>query len=276
MLPNDEFKNSGAEFWSTIRYLSQAIGYSKQKRIISYDQDSVINALKKIGMDIKTLESKSVNDESFIDHLVSYSLFRSNILNETVKNNLLSIDQIKDIFNDLKKRKSEYKCPFKWNLQGGKKRHEAFFTCSINMLIELSIGEQECNYDPQQLCVFSDEGQVYQVLSRRLDGAIPDVYNPQIIWEIKEYYNTTSFGSRVADGIYESVLDGLELNLARASGATHCKHLLFVDGYSTWWDKGKPYLCRIIDALNSGLIDEVIFGKEILTRIPEIFGEQHI
>ena len=30
-------------------------------------------------------------------------------------------------------------------------------------------------------------------------------------WEIKEYYGTTTLGSRVADGVYETMLDGLEL-----------------------------------------------------------------
>ena len=30
------------------------------------------------------------------------------------------------------------------------------------------------------------------------------------LWEIKEYYYTTTFGSRVADGVYETLLDGLE------------------------------------------------------------------
>jgi hypothetical protein len=48
------------------------------------------------------------------------------------------------------------------------------------------------------------------------------------------------------------------------------KHYLFVDAYKTWWQDGRSYLCRMIDMINMGLVDEVIFGKEALTRIPEI------
>ena len=46
--------------------------------------------------------------------------------------------------------------------------------------------------------------------------------------------------------------------------------LLFVDDYHTWWQQGKSYLCRIIDMLHMGLVDEVLFGREVLTRWPEI------
>ena len=35
--------------------------------------------------------------------------------------------------------------------------------------------------------------------------------DPLAVWEIKEYYYTTTFGSRVADGVYETLLDGMEL-----------------------------------------------------------------
>lgn len=48
-------------------------------------------------------------------------------------------------------------------------------------------------------------------LARRVEGAFPSPVNPVAVWEIKEYYYTTTFGSRVADGVYESLLDGMEL-----------------------------------------------------------------
>ena len=38
------------------------------------------------------------------------------------------------------------------------------------------------------------------------------------------------------------------------------------------WIDGKSYLCRIIDILNSGLVDEVIVGKEVFTRWPELLS----
>ena len=70
--------------------------------------------------------------------------------------------------------------------------------------------------------------------------------NPIAIWEIKEYYYTTTFGSRVADGIYETLLDGAELEDLLKMGRT-VRHHPFVDGHRTWWKDGKPYLCRIVD-----------------------------
>jgi hypothetical protein len=33
------------------------------------------------------------------------------------------------------------------------------------------------------------------------------------------------------------------------------------------------YLCRMIDILNMGYVDEIIFGREVLTRLPEVARE---
>ena len=55
-----------------------------------------------------------------------------------------------------------------------------------------------------------------------------------------------------------------------------CYHYLFVDAKYTWWDCGKSYLCRLIDMMYMGYVDEVIFGKEIETRIPEIVKDWNL
>ena len=47
-------------------------------------------------------------------------------------------------------------------------------------------------------------------------------------------------------------------------------HVFFLDAYKTWWVDGKSYLCRIVDILNSGLVDEVIVGREVLDRWPKL------
>lgn len=109
-----------------------------------------------------------------------------------------------------------------------------------------------------------------RTLSRRYDGAYPSVDNPIAVWEIKEYYGTTTFGSRVADAVYETLLDGHELKELRASEGVHVRHYLIIDDRFTWWECGKSYLCRIVDALHMGMVDEVIFGREVLTRWPSI------
>jgi hypothetical protein len=94
--------------------------------------------------------------------------------------------------------------------------------------------------------------------------------NPVAIWEIKEYYFTTTFGSRIADGVYETQLDGMELEELEASEGVTVQHLLIVDSHYTWWGGGKSYLCRIVDMLHMGHVDEVLFGYEAVERLPWI------
>lgn len=138
------------------------------------------------------------------------------------------------------------------------------------MIVESNASGLPCDYDPHQLTVITKDNLPLRTLARRVDGAFPRSVNPIAIWEIKEYYYTTTFGSRVADGIYESLLDGLELEELRENEGIQIKHYLIVDAYDTWWKQGKSYLCRIIDMLHMGYIDEAIFGREVIERLPEL------
>ena len=154
----------------------------------------------------------------------------------------------------------------------------AYLTAIINILAEKTIREAglfndgKCfNDDPRSLLYAIDQyGFIAGVSSRRMDGAYPDVINPKIVWEIKEYYYTTSFGSRIADGIYETRLDGHEIREFSYRIHRPITHVMFVDGATAWWRDGKSYLCRLVDMLNEGLVDEIIVGKEVLTRWPEV------
>lgn len=103
-----------------------------------------------------------------------------------------------------------------------------------------------------------------------MDGAYPGIVDPISVWEIKEYYGTTTFGSRVADGVYETMLDGQEFLEVKIQEERKINHYLVVDDRFTWWTKGKSYLCRIVDILNMGLVNEVLFGNEVISRWPEI------
>ncbi|MEO8960291.1 MAG: hypothetical protein ABI325_00310 [Ginsengibacter sp.] len=73
------------------------------------------------------------------------------------------------------------------------------------MLIESNCNGMPCDYNPSELTAITENGFPVRTLSRRVDGAFPNIINPHAIWEIKEYYYTTTFGSRVADGVYESL-----------------------------------------------------------------------
>lgn len=132
--------------------------------------------------------------------------------------------------------------------------------------------KQHCNYDPRTLTTVTRNKRPLRTLARRVDGAYPGPVDPIAIWEIKEYYYTTTFGSRVADGIYETLLDGIELEELRSVGP-HVRHYLFVDGYKTWWKDGKSYLCRLVDSLHMGYVDEVLFGREVPDEIPRMTKE---
>jgi len=45
------------------------------------------------------------------------------------------------------------------------------------------------------------------------------------------------------------------------------------DAKFTWWDCGKSYLCRLIDMLHMGYVDEILFGKEVLEGVPRLAKE---
>jgi hypothetical protein len=141
------------------------------------------------------------------------------------------------------------------------------------MLVEQAIGVCPCNYNPQVLTTITRDGVPVRTLSRRFDGAFPSCVNPVAIWEIKEYYNTTTFGSRVADGVYETLVDGMELEELFEHEKINVQHVLMVDDEFTWWVKGRSYLCRIIDMLHMGYLDEALFGYEVIERLPSIAKE---
>jgi hypothetical protein len=159
------------------------------------------------------------------------------------------------------------------NKQKGKKRTPAYLTGIFNMLIEANAEGLPCDYDPHKLTTVTLDGSPLRTLARRVDGAFPSAVNPIAIWEVKEYYYTTTFGSRVADGVYETLLDGMELEELRRVGRIHVKHYLMVDAKYTWLDCGKSYLCRRVDMLHMGYVDEILFGKEVLEEVPRLVKE---
>ena len=137
-------------------------------------------------------------------------------------------------------------------------------------MIEANAEGFSCNYDPRELTALTSNGIPIRTLARRVDGAFTSTINPIAIWEIKEYYYTTTFGSRVADGVYETLLDGLELEEVREHENIDVKHYLMIDDHNTWWNMGRSYLCRIIDMLHMGYVDEVLFGYEVVEKLPGI------
>jgi hypothetical protein len=175
-------------------------------------------------------------------------------------------------FNRLHKKLNP-KCPIPLNKQKGKKKGQAYLTGIVNMLVEQAIGAAICDYDPHVLTTITRNGVPVRTLSRRVDGAFPSSINPVAIWEVKEYYNTKTFGSRVADGVYETLLDGMELEELLEREKIPVQHLLMVYDEFTWWQCGRSYLCRMIDMLHMGYVNELLFGYEVIEQLPGIVKE---
>lgn len=117
------------------------------------------------------------------------------------------------------------------------------------------------NLNPQARCVWlTDKG--LHVTARNMDGSVPTLANPAIIWEIKEYWGVTSGGSKMSDALYECNLVGRELREYQEKSGTDINHVVFVDG-KVQWTARQADLKRFIDLLNQGLIDHLIVGKEI-------------
>lgn len=265
-----EFRGMPSSFWAMVKFVSQELKYTKGGVVRTYTEREITDLLQSYGLR---------TDRRQIRNIVEYSQLRADSLNGFVRNNLMDAQTARAEFERLYPIHSDndFLCSLPMNKQKGEMRQIAYFTAIINILAECVIREAglfngvKCfNDDPRSLMYVIDDEQIVGASSRRVDGAYPDIINPRIIWEIKEYYYTTTFGSRVADGVYETQLDGYELRDISDRTGYHINHVLFIDGYKTWWEDGKSYLCRIVDMLNTGLVDEVIIGQEVLHRWPHV------
>jgi len=278
MQPSEYFKRHDLEFWANIKLLNQRLGYTERRSkdnpmpgFVIPTKDQIIETFSSERLNV----SRLVYNDTLTDlgkSILDYMRFRGELLINHVEPNLMNKDQARELFYR-KKAELNPTCPLPLNKQSGEKRDYAFLTGLVNMLIESNKGTFNCDYDPRELTAITVDDFPVRTLSRRLDGAFPSIKDPRAVWEVKEYYYTTTFGSRVADGVYETQLDGWELGEVRSNLGREIKHYLFVDDYYTWWTCGRSYLCRLIDSMHMGLVTEVIFGKEVISRIPELVNE---
>ena len=264
MKPDETYLNRTPYFWAVIKYTSEQIGYSNRSR------NGVIQMRSYSINEVNAKLDRFDKSDQFVKEIVGYLNYRSNLIQNTICHYLMNREEAKKIFDDLYTKYSP-ECHLPLNKQKGKMRHHAYFTCIINILTEVNLKGRKFDDNPMNLpTIIDNNGKLVFTFSRRIDGAYPSIENPKAVWEIKEYYGTTTFGSRVADGVYETQLDGYEILEAKASGAPMIKHYLLVDDRYTWWELGRSYLCRLIDTMHRSLVDEVIFGKEVLERWPKI------
>lgn len=289
MRPDRIFSKLPLDFWANVRTISQEVGYTvkprRQKGVKGQAGPVKVPALEEVKTAFEAINLTSSHligprgkPTSMGKKVVDYFEYRADCLNRVVEPLLMNGDQAREAFEQVR-GSARGGLPVPMNKQSGDMKKPAYFTSIINMLIDANLAGLPCNYNPQELTTVTRNREPFRTLARRVDGAFPGPVDPLAVWEIKEYYYTTTFGSRVADGVYESLLDGLELQeldlalegLTRPEERpTHIEHLLMVDAHYTWWIKGRSYLCRILDMLHMGYVDEVLFGKEVLTELPKI------
>lgn len=266
MKADTRFLGQPQHFWASVRLLSQWAGYTDKatRKLKAPTQEEVESIWKKRELDATYLSQHA-------SELTEYFEFRAHVLNQ-LASKLMCIDCARRTYERLREQyKSERSVPM--NKQRGTKKTPAYLTGIVNLLVETNARGQKWDSDPKELATVVHEGKPVWTMSRRIDGAFPSSVNPIAIWEIKEYYHTTTFGSRVADAVYESLLDGLEIKMLSKVSKHRIKHYLIIDGYRTWWEQGKSYLCRLIDMLHMGYVDEVLFGYEVVERLPQVVAE---
>lgn len=269
----ERFQTMDASFWAFVKFVSESLGYTERgEGIVKKYPVGAIKAL---------CAERGINaSEEIIVDTARYSKMRADLLNKFAESMLMDAEAAAKEFQnwDELRRSGSYCCKLPLNKQKGAKKQVAFFTAIINIIAEKTIKEITGNNralgfddDPRGLAyVRDDAGRIIGASSRRFDGAYPSIESPALVWEIKEYYYATTFGSRVADGVYETQLDGFEFKELYERTGKKVYHVLFIDAYRTWWVQGKSYLCRLVDAMNSGVVDEVIVGREVLVRWPEL------
>ena len=271
MRPIERFLQKPKSFWACVRFFSQEIGYSKHGTIIVPTLEDMLAVCVEAELDLSLLMLDDGVSELAHD-LIAYFKERSRVLCEVVEPNLMNAEQAKKLFGELFDE-LDPKCPIPMNKQRKEKRAPAFLTGIVNMMVEQYSQGLPCDYDPRKLTTITRDGTPVRTLARRMDGAFPSVLNPVAVWEVKEYYYTTTFGSRVADGVYETLLDGVELENLHGTKGIKVKHYLMADAHYTWWTRGKPYLCRMFDMLHMGYVDEILFGTEVVAQMPRIVTE---
>ncbi len=271
MIANPRFHKKPKTFWAYVRTLSQHLGYThRRKQEVKVPSFSEMRgALSELGLHPGRIASDGLDPTELGTELLAYFEYRAQILNEFVRHRLMNGEQALQLYEQLRQT-AAYQSPVPMNKQKGDKAKPSYFTGIINMLIAANSEGAQCNYSPMELTTITKGGGPVRTLARRVDGAFPTIVNPVAVWEIKEYYYTTTFGSRIADGVYETLLDGMELEELRESEGIDVKNYLMVDAYVTWWEMGRSYLCRMVDMLHMNYVEEVLFGREVVDRIPVI------
>lgn len=227
------------------------------------DEHQVITRLRAAGADSATSLANWLeqSEPGLIGELAEYTHIRKDLGDMVLHDLLRTEDEAKDDFatvsSDVIKRYG--------TRTGSHHQSSKVMVQTVEVITRAeSVGQPDVpDTDPQKRAALINSSNIW-VSPRRLDGALPSLSNPVGLWEIKEYWGLTSGGSKMSDAVYELQLVGTELQLQEALSEHHVEHVAIVDGKHQW-SKRKSDLRRIIDLLYCGLLDEVIWGREVLT-----------
>jgi hypothetical protein len=280
MVPNKKYTGQTDRFWATVKMVSEVVGYServkrgaKEKKMKLYTVDDVLSVHRKLDIPTDFCFTEKMFPRTITKEIVAYLNYRNTLIEKEIQHLLMDRAQAKKAFDAVQRKYQKSKIKIQMNKQKGKKRHPSYLVNLVNIFAESVVGYNNFDEDPMRLGVVVDEKGPVKTLCRRMDGAVPSTFRPKILWEVKEYYGTTTFGSRIADGVYESLLVGEELQALERDYKIKVHHVLFVDDHYTWWQLGRSYLCRLIDMLHSEHVDAIFFGREVLDKWPGYLEE---
>lgn len=268
MYANERFAGYNTKFWSYVRLVSEQAGYQPhgEKLVKKYTKKDLSETVEKTGINGEQLLGglTTNNTTDLGEELLDYLNFRS----DKVKQALDKIRTKNQAFSDFEEYCGDYVMETEQlNKQGSGEK--LIFANSVNLVLERETGI-DFNPNPRMLpTVLDSEKNLKTTLPKWPDGAFPTARNPLALWEVKEFYSSTTFGSRIADAIYEMMLFGEEVQTLQEETEQKIDLYLMTDGYEAW-KKGVSYICRIIDILNMEYIDAAIFGEEVFTQWPDI------
>lgn len=295
MQADPRFANQNSIFWAYVRTITEALGSSVRNSgvVSAFKPVDMHFAMSKLGRATDALGTLT-RPSDLANLLTEYFGYRADVLNNQVKYDLMVTHEAAELF-DLVANEVEaelvgpaskagrqiatdylvhgltVRVPM--NKQAGEMRRPSFLTGMVNLIVAHALVGRPCDYDPRALPVIDYEGTLYAAMSRRMDGSMPSTVNPLAMWEIKEYYYTTTFGSKISDAVYITALDGYERKDVESVTGVAIDHLIVVDAYDTWWVKGKSYLCRLVDLVNMGRVTHLLCGREAARELPFIAAE---
>lgn len=254
-------------FWHVVRMLADQ--FTRGKFADSISPSEIIPALHRVGTPAaKGLVDYLSDREEMLSRLSHYWSRR-----RVIAANMLSLmrteEEAKDDFSTLSDQIVE---SYGVQIDGYHKSSKVLVN-TVDALVDAECSRTSTPVDknPQSRAAIVSRDHIW-VSPRRLDGAIPSLFNPVALWEIKEYWGKTSGGSKMSDAIYEIQLVGTELRMFEDEFGIHVNHYAILDGKHQWSAR-KSDLRRSVDLLYSGLLDELVVGREVLTEWPRILRE---